>query len=1306
MDSPKMEKRRKPIFAPMKIKVEKADPALVPESKTDLALDRLKAAPQAFDGSLIADPANQRDKDAPIITAEAPVVPVAANEEATVAANEEAPAEVTIAAPKAAPIQSKEKAIMDKFKAQDDAEVYSDPYKIKTPPPAWVPPTRRGFTKFFDSTFAQEGEFAAQFTLRPKPVGAKDLDACKKAKGKAQIESFLYQQFVREYLRSETPYRGLLVYHGLGSGKTCTSISAAEALFSSAKKRVIVITPASLRPNYQSEISKCGFRHFRLKNLWQAINLDKLGPIGAEEMTIKNFATEVIGIPESYYEKIKRNPPGRRNIWVPDFEGTPNFDSLDPESQTDIQAQILAVIDNRIQFINWNGISRDKLKEMVCTAGQNPDKPGPFDNAVIVIDEIHNLSNLMRGILHPFMEEIPGKKGGRPRLIAAEPVTPERWRPGLCNLNKNYEKGFLLYRLIAEARNSKVIGLSGTPLINFPDELGPLINMIGGYTHAMKFILSDKSESTRNIFKSIINKHLRTDFVEFTPGQMDVQVIVTTFPDGYVKVLDGRGEFMGVREDEEEGLMTTKEVAAELFEAGKKAGINFKSEPTLLSYPILPINPMEFNKYFVNTDTLKPENINTLKKRMYGLVSYYKGASEDFLPTVISDEIVDVELSEYALQYYTKRRLKELAERPKDLVKGNSGEIDPYDEIVQATSGGGANYRANSRMACNFAFPTSIKRPYRSVKKEEEFAQEVEEKTIIYSDQDFEATAIPEVKDEEALINATNVLIKQLGGQSSEGRKTNPKNIENLGFAPDGTRGLRKRTRQSQIIIPGPEESPEEVPAEVPEEVSDEIPEEISQEVPEEVVEEDILPVMKNPELDEESYQTSYEEVVEDTDPKYKKVVQEFLRKAEEEAKEAGFTTKLDDEELGTAVLEPFEIRLQKALQTLRLQKQTFLKINGTPDSNLQKFSPKYTAMIKNIEDFEQIPGSSLVYSMFNTAEGLTCFGYALEANGYVNIELTGSKSDPALSSEAEASLRKGPSANEKRFAIFSGSVSFEHRKVLLKLFNGVIDELPPKIQKVMIESGWQSGANMKGELCKVFCITTAGAEGISLMNVRGVHIMEPFWNDVKTEQVKGRAVRICSHQNLPPDQRNVRVFTYIVKFTEEQLRGKQVIETLKIKDKGETSDQFVNNITLRKRELNKGFLKILKEVAIDCPLNFADNEKDLRCYQGVDGNPSESSVQPSIATNIQEGEIEERVAKERAKKAGPVEAAAEIAAPVRQRQLIRVGGKEYYLARDPSTDDPNIMLAYDIMDVKQGTPLLRVTIDPSTGLPRAAKRI
>ena len=40
----------------------------------------------------------------------------------------------------------------------------------------------------------------------------------------------IYQTLVQQYLSYETPYRGLLVYHGLGTGKTATAISLAEGL--------------------------------------------------------------------------------------------------------------------------------------------------------------------------------------------------------------------------------------------------------------------------------------------------------------------------------------------------------------------------------------------------------------------------------------------------------------------------------------------------------------------------------------------------------------------------------------------------------------------------------------------------------------------------------------------------------------------------------------------------------------------------------------------------------------------------------------------------------------------------------------------------------------------------------------------------------------------------------------------------------------------------------------------------------------------------------------------------------------------
>ena len=57
--------------------------------------------------------------------------------------------------------------------------------------------------------------------------------------------------------------------------------------------------------------------------------------------------------------------------------------------------------------------------------------------------------------------------------------------------------------------------------------------------------------------------------------------------------------------------------------------------------------------------------------------------------------------------------------------------------------------------------------------------------------------------------------------------------------------------------------------------------------------------------------------------------------------------------------------------------------------------------------------------------------------------------------------------------------------------------------------------------------ITASGAEGISLKNVRYVHIMEPYWHPVRKDQVIGRARRICSHKDLPFNERNVKIFMH-----------------------------------------------------------------------------------------------------------------------------------------------------------------------------------
>jgi len=46
---------------------------------------------------------------------------------------------------------------------------------------------------------------------------------------KSDFSLLTHQKIVRDYLNIYTPYRGLLLYHGLGSGKTCSSISIANS---------------------------------------------------------------------------------------------------------------------------------------------------------------------------------------------------------------------------------------------------------------------------------------------------------------------------------------------------------------------------------------------------------------------------------------------------------------------------------------------------------------------------------------------------------------------------------------------------------------------------------------------------------------------------------------------------------------------------------------------------------------------------------------------------------------------------------------------------------------------------------------------------------------------------------------------------------------------------------------------------------------------------------------------------------------------------------------------------------------------
>ena len=169
---------------------------------------------------------------------------------------------------------------------------------------------------------------------------------------------------------------------------------------------------------------------------------------------------------------------------------------------------------------------------------------------------------------------------------------------------------------------------------------------------------------------------------------------------------------------------------------------------------------------------------------------------------------------------------------------------------------------------------------------------------------------------------------------------------------------------------------------------------------------------------------------------------------------------------------------------------------------------------------------------------------------------------------------------------------------------------------------------NNYGEIIKVIMITSSGAEGINLRNTRFVHIVEPYWHMVRVEQVVGRARRICSHEDLPTDLRNVKVYLYIATLSEAQRKDEKHIELL-IRDVSKmdgstpvTTDETLYELASRKQKINNQILNAIKETAVDCNLYSAVNKKgdeNLVCYGYGKVESNAFSSYPSFERDKQE---------------------------------------------------------------------------------------
>jgi hypothetical protein len=1067
-------------------------------------------------------------------------------------------------------------------------------------PTEYIPETRRAFANFVKMTYEP-------FML--KPVGSED-----------EVEpgdKYPYQKFVREYMRNESPYRGVLVYHGLGSGKTCTAIATAEALFSTANKKIIAMTPFSLRKNFLKEVSFCGFRHYRLNNFWVEFPLD------VEEHRM--FAEQVLGLNPKFLAK-------KRSFWAPDFRQTvSNYNDLTSAQQAQIREQILNSLvyhpvnnpTGRIRFINYNGISAKALKKIAC------EDPTYFDNAVIIVDEIHNLIRLMQGKIDYYLEgKVVAKRGQEETMPAREKVTIGKWRPTAdqCVTIRKQERGYSFYRLLLGAVNSKIVGLSGTPMINYPEELGILMNVLHGYIPSYQGVVAGRSSDIQTGIRKVLEANLYTDFISLkTPAQSSgTEVLVTFLPIGVRKVDPENPESGVERIPPEETVPSHEDIIRDLAIEMAKAGLKVQGGPVAM--PLLPVTNETFRGSFMNGDKLKNQMV--LAKRITGLVSYYKGSRQDLMPRVRVDEVVRVPFSEFQARLYNILRTEELEKkkRKKDKPTTAQGMID---EAIE--EGDASTYRMSSRQVCNFAFPEEIVRPRpRTVKEALEEAGSDGEKGIVHD------TEFTEVKKEE---------FPELEDDEDEVEDIEDENAEEEGEEEEGTDGVNGEQSGGQKTLA-------EIRAEI----------KAKREAAAAALATEAETTVAPPEEEEGEPETEAP-----PPPPPKKTLAQTL--AAIKAKKAEEAKKAEDAAQAAMLLSPLEpkkpkpvtkkaapqaaitaatcaepylpgesykqacARIKDCLRTLFRRKLVRGAVGG-----LETYSPKFAAMLERIE---ALPGSSLVYSQFLDMEGIGIFRIAMDVNGYAPIEIVRTGAGLAFSPATIESLAKGP-GGQYRYMTFSGEEDEEVRRTALDVFNARIQELPDALKQVLINNGYTD--NQTGQLARVFCITSAGAEGLSLKNVRGVHIMEPYWNDVRTKQVKGRAIRIGSHLELPESERDVSIYTYVMCYDEASQAGagadfSKISQQIRLMDKLPcesamkfglpckdpranytlTSDEYLYTISQIKKNVIDSLEQLMKASAIDCELNIAQNRGDNYQCIILRGKVGDFLYHPDLQTDITE---------------------------------------------------------------------------------------
>ena len=511
-------------------------------------------------------------------------------------------------------------------------------------PTNWILPNRIGYNKEIYNTF-NPSKYLNKVDNAIKAPCKCSSDSCDVDDN--YIKLLRQQKIVKDYMQVDGPYRGILLYHELGSGKSIASIAAAEGYIN--QKKIVIMTPASLSQNYENELLIASKIGRNLKKTWTQIKVNKKSPEMMSELSKYAISSTLV----------KKDGL----VWVPlykdDIEGAVikiekirynSVDTKEAKYKAEIDVAINHIIRNRYTFINYNGLSEKMVKELGTK---------PFDNSFIIIDEIHNfISRIVNGS----------------RLAKA------------------------VYNHLMNAKGIKLILLSGTPIINQPYEIATLINLVRGpiKEYNVELLKKSKVPDIKAIIEHLQDKKLYS-FID-TINYNENIISLTLLPDNFKRVDDNKATIM-----KDKWINSSDDIIKKIVEVLNKTDIvKLSIKSKIINNEALPTDRETFNKLFIddNSDNKNIKNEDLFKRRILGTISYYKTSGSDLFPKMLAPISRELFMADHQIKKYLEVRLVEIRmdDRKKLFKKGNAN-----DDI-------GSVYRAFSRMVCNFAFPDEINR--------------------------------------------------------------------------------------------------------------------------------------------------------------------------------------------------------------------------------------------------------------------------------------------------------------------------------------------------------------------------------------------------------------------------------------------------------------------------------------------------------------------------------------------------------------------------------------------------------------------